>query len=176
MDRTLIAFGMISDYRLLISTPLGYQLNPELNIMTDMQRFDDLWIEAQNAVTLQTKIELLKRAVEAYRGNIYPAASSEHWLMAHELSYKYKCLGIYTELMKNYFESQNYASVQYYAALALKLEKANVDAYYWMIRTMREKDSMAMAKGELQMAEHVLTSEEYKDLLQRLERTRDYVI
>ena len=66
---------MISDYRLLISTPLGYQLNPELNIMTDMQRFDDLWIEAQNAVTLQTKIELLKRAVEAYRGNIYPAAS-----------------------------------------------------------------------------------------------------
>lgn len=174
--RLQTSFGMISDHRLLISTPLGYQLNPELNIMTDMQRFDDFWIEAQNAVTLQTKIELLKRAAETYRGNIYPAASSEHWLMAHELSYKYKCLGIYTELMKAYFESQNYASVQYYAALALKLDKANVDAYYWMIRTMREKDSMAMAKGELKMAEHVLTSEEYKDLLQRLERTRDYVI
>lgn len=167
------AFGMISDYRLLVSTPLGYQLNPELNIMTDMQRFDDFWVEAQNALTLQTKIELLKRTTEVYRGNIYPAASSEHWLMAHELSYKYKCLGIYTELMKAYYDSLNYASVQYYASLALKLEKANVDAYYWMIRTMREKDSMAMAKGELQMAEHVLTAEEYQELLQRLDKSRD---
>lgn len=165
-------FGLISDYRLVVSTPLGYQINPELNIITDMQDFDDFWIEAQNAVTLQTKIEMLKRAAELYRGNIYAAASSEHWLMAYELSYKYKCLGIYNELMKAYFDSQNYASVQYYASLALKLEKANVDAYYWMIRTMREKDSLSMAKGELKMAEHVLTPEEYEELTEKLDRTR----
>lgn len=163
-------FSQISEYRLVVSSPLGYQLNPDLNIMTDIQRFDDCWVEAQNAVTLQTKIELLKRATELYRGNIYPAASAEHWIMPYELSYKYKCLGIYAELMKIYFESQSYATVLHYASLALKLEKANVEAYFWMIRAMKQKDSVSMAKGELKLAEFALSSEEYEELLQKLEK------
>lgn len=167
------AFRDISDNRLLISTPQGYQLNPELNIMTDLERFEDYWLKAQSAFTLQTKIELLKSAADLYQGNLFPTASSEHWLIPHEISYKYKCLGIYTELMKIYFESQNYANVQIYAALALKIEAANVDAYYWMIRSMRQKDSLAMAKGELKMAEHVLTDAEYAELIERLDKARD---
>lgn len=93
--------------------------------------------------------------------------------MPHEIAYKYKCLGIYAELMKIYFEAQNYANVQYYAALALKIEPANVDAYYWMIRSMKQKDSLAMAKGELKMAEHVLTENEYQELIERLEKSKD---
>ena len=30
-------FAVISDYRLIISTPMGYQINPELDIVTDIQ-------------------------------------------------------------------------------------------------------------------------------------------
>ena len=171
--RLQTVFGVISDYRLIVSTPMGYQVNQELNIITDMDQFSDCWIKAQNTVTLQTKIELLKRATELYRGNIYAAASSEHWLMPHELSYKYKCLGIYNELMRANFELQNYSNVQYYAALALKLEKASVDAYYWMIRAMRQKDSLSMAKGELELAKHFLSSEEYDELVLKLEKTKE---
>lgn len=171
--RLQTAFADISDFRLVVSTPQGYQLNPELNIMTDVQMFEDYWFQAQSAFTLQTKIELLKSAANLYRGNIFSSASSEHWLMPHEISYKYKCLGIYTELMRVYFESGNYTDVQYYAALALKIEQANVDAYYWMIRSMKQKDSSTLAKGELKMAEHVLSAEEYAELLDKLDKTRD---
>ena len=171
--RLQTAFADISDSRLVVSTPQGYQLNPELNIMTDVQMFEDYWFQAQSAFTLQTKIELLKSAANLYRGNIFSSASSEHWLMPHEISYKYKCLGIYTELMRVYFESGNYTDVQYYAALALKIEQANVDAYYWMIRSMKQKDSSTLAKGELKMAEHVLSAEEYAELLEKLDKTRD---
>lgn len=167
------AFRDISDARLLVSTSQGYQLNPELNIMTDMEKFEEYWLKAQTAFTLQTKIELLESAADLYRGNIFASAGSEHWLMPHEIAYKYKCLGIYAELMKIYFEAQNYANVQYYAALALKIEPANVDAYYWMIRSMKQKDSLAMAKGEMKMAEHVLTENEYQELIERLEKSKD---
>lgn len=163
-------FAIISDYRLVVSTPQGYQLNPELHIITDVDMFEEAWMQAQAAVTLETKIELLKRAIELYRGSVFSSASSEHWLMPHELAYKYKCLGIYGELMKVLFESGNYAGVQYYAVAALKLDRANVDAYYWLIRAMKVKDSAALVKGELQLASHALTDDEYTELITRLDR------
>ena len=152
---------------------MGYQINPELDIITDIQHFEEYWLQAQNAFTMQAKIELLKKAVELYRGHIYDSAGSEHWLMSHSIAYKYKCLGIYTDLMRAYYETQDYATVQYYASLALKIEKASVDGYYWMIRAMSQRDSVSMAKGHLKIAEHVLTSEEYQELLLKLEKTRD---
>lgn len=33
------AFSIVSDYRLVVSTPQGYQINPELNIITDVDMF-----------------------------------------------------------------------------------------------------------------------------------------
>lgn len=171
--RLQTAFGIISDYRLVVSTPQGYQLNSELNIMTDVQLFDELWIQAQNAVTLQTKIELLKKVIELYRGDIFVSANAEHWLMPHEIAYKYKCLGVYAELMRVYYESGNYVTVQYYASRALKIDALNVDAYYWMIRAMKHKEATGMAKGELKMAEHVLPDGDYNELLERLEKVKE---
>ena len=163
-------FSVVSDHRLVISTNKGYQLNPELNIITDLDLFEEYWMQAQSAVTLETKIELLKRAIGLYKGSVFSSASSEHWLMPHELAYKYKCLGIYSELMKVLFESSNYTGVQFYAVAALKLDSANVDAYYWLIRAMKVKDSAALVKGELQLASHSLTDDEYTELITRLDK------
>lgn len=168
--RLQTGFSIISDHRLVVSTTQGYQINPELNIITDVDMFDEYWAQSQTSVTLETKIELLKRAIELYRGTVFSSASSEHWLKPHELAYKYKCLGIYNELLKLLFESGNYSSVQYYATASLKLDKANVDAYYWLIRTMKMKDSVALVKGELQLACHALTEDEYTELLDRLDK------
>lgn len=170
--RTKNLFEIICDHRLIVSTPLGYQLNPELNIMTDTQQFEEYWFKAQNALTLQTKIELLKKATELYRGNLFDTASFEHWLMPHELAFKYMCLGIYIELMRIYYEVQDYTSVQFYASLALKIEKACVDAFYWLIRAMQQKDSSSMAKAELKIAKQVLSDEEYAELLQKLKNRK----
>lgn len=167
------SFSIISDYRLVVSTPKGYQLNPELNIVTDIDRFDELYDQAQNAVTLQTKIQLLQDAIDLYSGDIFEAAAGEHWILAHEISYKYKCLGIHNELMKLFFETQNFVSVEHYASRALKIDATNIDAYYWRIRSLKKKDSSGMVKGELLMAEHVLDGEAYLELKQRLDRARE---
>lgn len=174
--RLQTAFGVISDYRLIVSTPAGYKLNPELNIMTDAEHFEEYWLQAQSSITTQTKLELLKKAVQLYRGNLYDSASSEHWIMAHELSYKYKCLGIYNEIMRIFYDMQDYSKVQYYASLALKVDKASVDAYYWMVRAMKQRDSLALAKGELKMAEHILTEDEYAELIEKLNKTNELSI
>lgn len=40
-------FGLISDYRLIESTRNGYRLNPELNVITDLNIFEEYWNQAQ---------------------------------------------------------------------------------------------------------------------------------
>ena len=96
--------------------------------------------------------------------------------MPYELTYKYKCIEIFIDMVRTYFDVQDYANAQKYASLALLIDKANVDAYYWLIRAKRQKDSLSMAKGEPKLAEHILTPEEYAELLQKLEKTRDLEI
>lgn len=43
---------VICDHRLIVSTSLGYQLNPELNIMTDIQQFDDCILKSLSAFAM----------------------------------------------------------------------------------------------------------------------------
>lgn len=167
------AFSIISDYRLVVSTPKGYQLNPELNIVTDVERFDELWEQSQNAVTQQTRIQLMQDAIALYRGDVFTSAAGEHWILAHEISYKYKCLRIHNELMRLFYETQNYVSVEHYASHALKIDPSNIDAYYWRIRSLKKKESSGMVKGELMMAEHVLDAETYFELNQKLDRAKE---
>lgn len=167
------AFSIISDYRLVVSTPKGYQLNPELNIVTDVERFDELWEQSQNAVTQQTRIQLMQDAIALYRGDVFTSAAGEHWILAHEISYKYKCLRIHNELMRLFYETQNYVSVEHYASHALKIDPSNMDAYYWRIRSLKKKESSGMVKGELMMAEHVLDADTYFELNQKLERAKE---
>lgn len=167
------AFSIISDYRLVVSTPKGYQLNPELNIVTDVERFDELWEQSQNAVTQQTRIQLMQDAIALYRGDVFSSAAGEHWILAHEISYKYKCLRIHNELMRLFYETQNYVSVEYYASHALKIDPSNMDAYYWRIRSLKKKESSGMVKGELMMAEHVLDADTYFELNQKLDRAKE---
>lgn len=57
-------FSLISDYRLIESTGSGYWLSPDLNIITDLGIFEDLWNKAQVTADLQAKGHLLKKAME----------------------------------------------------------------------------------------------------------------
>lgn len=164
-------FSFFCDYRLIISSKKGYQLNPELHIMTDVELFDEYIEKADNELTVHAKIELLKKALDIYKGNLFPTADSEHWILSDEMKYKYKCLSIYNELMKAYFETCNYVRVEHYAEEALQIEPANEDAYYWLIRVLQMRNSNAMAKGQMHMAKHVLDKKEYERLEKRLFET-----
>lgn len=162
-------FGFVCDHRLIISSKKGYMLNPDLNIMTDVELFDSYIEKAKQELTVQAKIEMLKKALEIYKDNLFPTGGSEHWILSDEMKYKYKCLAIYNDLMKAYFETCNYVRVEHYAEEALQIEPANEDAFYWLIRVLQMRNSNVMVKGQLHMAKHVLDEKEYERLEKRLE-------
>ena len=113
------SFSDISEHKLIISTNRGYQLNPELNIVTDLQLFNSYWLMSQKAMSVHTKIELLKKLTDIYKGSLLISASGEHWILGSALGFRNKYTGIINELLKAFFEAENYSDIQLYALKAL---------------------------------------------------------
>lgn len=167
------AFGLISDCRLVESTPNGYQLNPKLNITTDFQLFERKKANAINAVTVEQKIELLKKAVDLYAGTFFHSASSEHWIMATSVEYQHLYIATVGELLKILFDEKDYASVHHFAAKAIKHAPHCEDLYFWVVRSLMRTGHTEMARGELRMAQTKLFDEEYAVLTGRLKETSE---
>lgn len=162
------AFGLISKNRLIVSNANGYQLNPQLHIVTDYQLFDKKWSIAVKTIELEEKISYLKKAVDLYQGPLFRSAKHEHWLMATATSFEIRYLGAVSELMKSMFHINDYLGIQQYAAKAIQMCPHSVDVYFWMIVSMYKLNNPEMAKGELRMARCNLLPEEYDELTERL--------
>ena len=167
------AFSLISDKRLVESTPNGYQVNPKLNITTDFRLFELKKTNAINAPTAEQKIELLKKAVNLYAGSFFHTAASEHWIMATAVNYQHQYIAAMGELLKTLFDERDYASVHHFSAKALKFEPHSEDVYFWMIRSLVRIGHTEMARGELRTAQAKLFDEEYNVLMSRLKEVGD---
>ena len=161
-------FELLSDYRLIESTPTGYQINPRLNVFTDFQLFDKKWSIAMKAADHKEKVEFLKKAIDLYQGPLFGSARDEHWIMSKVVAFEYRYLGAVCELMKTLDLGRDYVCIQHYASKVLLIAPHSIDGYYWMIYAMFQLDHPEMARGELRMAQRNLLEEEYDELIERL--------
>lgn len=166
------AFSIISDYRLVVSTTNGYRINPELNVMTDLDQFDRYRRDAQNmpssSNSSDAKIELLKKAAALYHGSLFTSASGEHWLIPTEVNYRLKYNGVINELMRELSAIRSYSLIQEYAGMALQVDPRNADAYFWLITALAHLGSPEIARSELNMAKTMLINDEFVGLCEKL--------
>ena len=166
------AFSLISDEQLILSTPFGYQFNPDLNITTDFQRFDELCVAAAKATSVVNKVGLLEKAIEQYQGKLLSSAEGEHWLVHTANRYHLAYMNIVNELLKQLMSFKAYDLIHQDAAKALTVAPENTKAYYWLIQSYKSQNMDEMAEGELVAAHQKLSEEEYQKLLSELERTK----
>ena len=164
------AFSIISDEQLILSTPSGYQFNPDLNITTDFQMFDELCIAAAKATSTINKVGLLEKAASLYQGKLLSAANGEHWLVHYANRYHLAFMSTVNELLKQLMDFHAYDLLHRDAALALTIAPENTKAYYWLIRSYQKQHMDEMATGELAAAKQKLPEDEYQKLLNSLER------
>ena len=162
------SFSLISDQRLIESTSHGYQINPKLNVFTDVQLFERKWRKALNANTAEEKAELLKKAVELYNGDLLHSASLEHWIIGQSVHYQHRYIGAVTELLKTLHQDRDYHCVHRYAAKALAIVPHSADIYYWLIYAIHKQGHSEIARCELRNAKNRLLEEEYIMLENRL--------
>ena len=162
------AFSLISDEQLILSTPYGYQINPDLHITTDFQKFDELSVAATKATSVVNKVELLEKAVGLYREKLLSSADGEYWLVHHANHYHLAYMSTVNELLKQLMSVHAYDLIHQYAALALMIAPENVKAYYWLILSYQKQGMDEMAEGELEAARQKLSEEEYQKLIENL--------
>lgn len=157
-------FSLICDFPLIESTPSGYRLNPNLNIITDVQQFDRLIDGARQATSVVQKINLMKKAVMLYRGPIFRGAEDEHWIISQVSLYRLRYVSLINELLSSLSEIRDYSCVQRYALHAIEFMPANLRAHYWLIVSTYQLGSLDLAKHQLCHAKDILTSEEFSIL------------
>lgn len=158
------AFSLISEYPLIETAANGYQINHDFHIMTDLEKFDLLWGQAQHAISTTHKVDLLKQAVALYKGHVFENARDEHWIVGIVTHYKSRYIGIVNELLSTLMAAGDYSSVQRYATRAIELTPENIKAYYWLVRAMLKLDCLELARNEIARARKNLTNEEFSML------------
>lgn len=169
-------FSLISDEQLVVSTPSGYQFNPDLNITTDYQRFDSFIGAAMKAASVMNKVELLKNAIDLYNGKILSSAEGEHWLMQFATKYHLSYIGAVNELLKQLDSLHSYDLLNQYATRSLSLAPENPKAYGWLIRSLKAQGLDELAANELRVAKQQLSSDEYSELLAFEQNYQEYFL
>lgn len=166
------AFALVSPYQLIETTPNGYRFNPNLHIMTDLQLFDKFWNTAQQTGSTSARVEILKQAVDLYKGKVLASADSEHWIMLTASHYDLRYTGVVNELLKTLEDAKDYQNLHKYAAQSLAVAPGNVKAHYWLIVAMFNLGADEMADTQLEAAKRVLTDEEYYELVEALKKAK----
>ena len=132
--------------------------------MTDYQQFDDLIQLASKASSVINRVELLKNAIDLYRGKILSSADGEHWLIQFAAKYHIAYVGTVNELLKQLNALHSYDLLNQYAAKSLAIVPENSRGYYWLIHSLKVQGMDELASNEYQLAKQHLTTEEYKEL------------
>lgn len=162
------SYRLISDHQLVQTVSGKYRLNPELNIMTDIQLFDRYRDSANETNSISHKVEFLKKAVAIYDGHVFDSNNSEDWVMPTATHYALSYIGVVNELLKMLADLKDYPDVIKYSAQALQVEPGNMRAHYWRIYALYRSGASEMAQASLPMAQRSLTEEEYDELLKLL--------
>ena len=168
------AFALISKHPLIESTTGGYRINPELNIMTDIDQFERLTKAAQQAVSVSQRVSLLKQAVELYRGPLFKAASDEHWIIGQVNHYRIQYASLVNELLTELAAAKDYTCVHHYAQMSIRIMPGNLRAYYWLIISLCYIGTLDLARQEWMRAKDALTVEEHEALTAMLKQSEEF--
>lgn len=158
------SFEPICRHKLIEYTLNGYKLNPSLNVMTDLQKFERLWKQAQQDIPIPQKVHTLKHAIKLYKGHVLGTACDDFWLVGIATDYKMKYITMVNELLSIFAEFEDYDAVHHFATKALKLVPENVKAQYWLVYAIYHSGVITLAKKEIQQAKSRLTAEEFETL------------
>lgn len=162
-------FSLISDYRLIESIGNGYTLSPNLHIMTDLEFFEKYFDEAQVTADHTAKGHLLKKAMDIYKHGLLNEYSGEHWFMPTVAHYNLRYIGVINQLLSTLDKANDYVCIYEYANIARSAVPDSGDAYYWLIYAMKQLGMTEIARNELRAAKQVLTEDDYRDLINRLD-------
>ena len=143
LRRTLSVIGLD---KLVIGKNGTFQINPNFNIHTDFDRFEDACIQLKTEENPDMRHSLYHSAVDIYKGQLLPRCEHELWLM--QLSMYYQSL--YLQITKGYvrlkMECKDYILAQKTTIDALRFDPKDSELNMYAILAMGFQGNLSMAQ------------------------------
>lgn len=162
--------GRFATKDLIINDGIGYLLNPNLVITTDIQELEDLVEAAEKENVNEKKIDLLKQAFHLYSGMVYRRCADEPWLIEYAQHYALKYKKLVDNLLKALADEKDYPCIREHAAKALLVDPGNLEAHYYLILALCHMGIHDQARQRLKNAKNTLLEEEFRELYARIKK------
>ena len=154
---------------LIMASHGTFVINPEYNVITDVDRFD----EACRRIGVTSNPDNTKRLYQSimslYRGSLLSGHDSFHWLLPKAVYYQNK----YLQMLKNYIallnQTKDYLEIQRVASEALAIDMQNGDIHFYMIMAILDQGNRSAARMQFKQAERYMDDEQIRLIRQRLQ-------
>lgn len=145
-------FGSVN---IVVSGNSTYFINPDLEVVLDIDIFDKLIADGENAQSDDERMELFEKAIDLYKGSFLPMLSEEQWVIITGTYLESAFMTATVYLLKKYMEQKKYDSVEKLSTNALNYDPLNENLHYYLIKSLIIQNKMTLAK------QHYLATEKF---------------
>lgn len=149
--RLRTALQKLGDETYICSVRGAYRWNPEIEVETDYERFEELRGQLQNP-GLEDKEEkqLCQEILECYGDNISPTLADEKWLLPRAVRYQSEYMDTAKKLCEIYDREKAWADMELLCNRTLAIGAFDEDIHCWLIRSLQgqKKYDLAIAHYE----------------------------
>lgn len=140
---------------IVVSGNSTYFINPDLEIILDIDVFDKLISDGENAQNDEERISLFEKAIDLYEGAFLPMLSDEQWVIITSTYLESMFMTTTVYLLKKYMEQQKYDSIEKLSTKALNYDSLNENLHYYLIKSLIKRNKISLAK------QHYLKTEKF---------------
>ena len=153
------------DLKLIETTDHGYRLNQHLRINVDVENVIELMKTMEDTIDPNTKIEMLRKFLHMYRGELLAGDSLDCMLIDEQrLLYRTMFVEKMDMLLNCLYMKRDYLSVIRYSVDILKLSPKNLDVYAWRIAAYKR------------LGKKVLVKENYDNICKSLDEEEQLIL
>ena len=150
MYRLRVALKVLGEEEFISTYSGGYQWNPEIEVETDYECFEELGHEIYKETDLNRKKELCIWALEHYSVDISEKLENESWIIPKIVWFRSKYIDVVKELCEIYNAEAEWVLLENLCEKALEVDVMDEDVHCWQIRSLyhQKKYDMAMQHYE----------------------------
>ncbi|MCD8231177.1 MAG: bacterial transcriptional activator domain-containing protein [Clostridiales bacterium] len=155
----------ILDGSLILTTGNYYHVNPDLHIVTDCSRFDELARSIRsNDNPIPEKARDLYEISRLYKQDFLPGFLDDPWINNHRTHYHFAYLDLVKNMLSQMSEAQSYREMISISGCALELEPCDGALHYWNILSMTQLGMLSLAVQHFYKFSAFLDADKQKEL------------
>jgi DNA-binding SARP family transcriptional activator len=121
------------------------KINPDSIVYIDCSEFENIYKAGGSIKDKESKSAELKKAISLYKGE-FLEGNYERWIEELRTRYKTYFISLSEELIKLFFENQNYSETLNYSENLLKHDPLNLEAAEYILKAYEKMNKLSLAR------------------------------